>query len=155
MKEIYLSLGSNLGDKNNNFIEAINRLNINLGSVVIRESRRIITEPWGFESENEFLNSVVVYQLDDSFLPETLLRVCKKIEAEMGRSECVEYDKNGRRIYFSRIIDIDILLFDNQIVSANNLIIPHPLISERDFVLIPLKEVSSEYIRNIFPTLFV
>ena len=157
MLEIYLSLGSNLGDRNRNFDEAISRLNTNLlpYASLERESNRIETEPWGFVSSDKFLNSVLVYRANIDLTPRILLEICKKIEGEMGRISSVQFDENNMRIYHSRIIDIDILLFDNQVVKEFDLVIPHPLISERDFILIPLKEVSSYYINNLFPALFV
>lgn len=136
MHTVYLSLGTNLGDKAENISKAIALLGERVG-VVTRKSSFLETEPWGFESENTFLNAAVC--LETKLEPLALLRETQAIERELGRTL---KSKNG--IYHDRIIDIDILLFDDEHINTPELTIPHPLMKERDFVMIPLKEIISE-----------
>jgi len=145
--EMYLSFGSNLGDRKENIIKAAsiiaNKLNIKL----LRMSGIIETEPWGFKCEEKFLNAVGVYQVGkDSYeYGLEVLSVIKDIEKEMGRANDLEYGSDGKRIYHSRPIDIDILLLGDLKCDGKLLTVPHPLMCERDFVMIPFKEV---YIEN-------
>ena len=139
--EVYFSLGSNLGNKSDKLKEALARMDEAFGKSFSRLSSFIETEPWGFDSENSFVNAAVMYEL--SLDPHEILRICKKIESDMGREQKVIYDANGRRIYSSRIIDIDILLCGDLKIDTENLKIPHPLMYERDFVMIPLNEIIS------------
>ena len=134
---VYLGLGTNLGDKAGNLNEAINKLSLEVGSIV-RKSTFHASKPWGFESENEFLNAVVLVETNLSAF--TLLAKTQEIERELGRTA---KSANG---YADRLIDIDILLYDNLIVDEPTLKIPHPLITERDFVLIPLVEIAPELV---------
>jgi len=134
---VYLGLGTNLGDKAGNLNEAINKLSLEVGSIV-RKSTFYASKPWGFESENEFLNAVVLVETNLSAF--TLLAKTQEIERELGRTA---KSANG---YADRLIDIDILLYDNLIVDEPTLKIPHPLITERDFVLIPLLEIAPELV---------
>jgi len=134
---VYLGLGTNLGDKAGNLNEAINKLSLEVGSIV-RKSTFHASKPWGFESENEFLNAVVLVETNLSAF--TLLAKTQEIERELGRTA---KSANG---YADRLIDIDILLYDNLIVDEPTLKIPHPLITERDFVLIPLLEIAPELV---------
>ncbi len=156
MKELYLSLGTNIGDKNSNIVEAINRLHSSLGErgSFDRQTAGMDTEPWGFVSSNRFLNCVAVYWVDDAVTPEEILDLCKEIEAEMGRVERVEYDDQGERVYYDRVIDIDILFVGKQRFESDRLIVPHARMKERDFVMTPLKEVVSEEIKSAFSELF-
>jgi len=134
MPFVHLGLGTNLGDKEKNLQQAVNRLSL-LGTIK-KQSNSFLSKPWGFDSENMFQNAVVL--LETSLLPFDLLTQTKQIECELGRTS---KSING---YSDRIIDIDILLYDDQIINTPELKIPHPLITERDFVLIPLLEISPE-----------
>jgi len=134
---VYLGLGTNLGDKAGNLNEAINKLSLEVGSIV-RKSTFHASKPWGFESENEFLNAVVLVETNLSAF--TLLAKTQEIERELGRTA---KSANG---YADRLIDIDILLYGNLVVDEPTLKIPHPLITERDFVLIPLLEIAPELV---------
>lgn len=133
MALVYLGLGTNLGNKRQNLNEAIQRLSLCAGSI-ISASAFYRSAPWGFQSENEFLNAVIL--LETSLSPFDLLAKTQETEREMGR------EAKKTTSYSDRIIDIDILLYDNLIIDQPTLKIPHPLITERDFVLIPLSEIA-------------
>ena len=112
-----------------------------MGTVVCQSSF-IETEPWGFESENKFLNAVVLCETERT--PREVLLLTQQIERDMGRRKMVNGQwsmVNGQRVYSDRCIDIDILLYDDLTVDEPDLKIPHPLMHERDFVMIPLEEV--------------
>ena len=135
--EVYLSLGSNLGDREATLHEAINLLQQRAGEV-LRTSSFLETEPWGFQSPNRFLNAAVCLLTD--LTPHQLLTVTQQIERDLGRTA-----KTRSRAYADRPIDIDILLYDDIQLSTPELTIPHPLMHKRDFVMIPLKEVKAPY----------
>ena len=148
--ELYLSLGSNQGDRRLNIEHAVSMLNIELKKPYKAISSLIETEPWGFESEDKFLNAVVLYELD---LPKgynaeaeglMILEICKDIERKLGRTGEPQYDEKGERIYTSRPIDIDILLFGVNKIDCPELTVPHRLMYERDFVMIPLSEINNK-----------
>lgn len=136
---VYLSLGSNLGNREENIFEALRRLEESLGVKMIAVSDLIETESWGFQAPR-FVNAAAAFEAVD-IDPFTLLDACKDIEAKMGRIQNVEFDSEGRRVYHSRIIDIDILLIGDRKVDDPRLKIPHPLMEKRDFVMIPLRQV--------------
>lgn len=153
MTEIYLSLGSNLGDRQENLDRAIEMLSDALGMQPEAVSRVIETEPWGYDSENKYLNMCVLYSValpDDipaAAAARGLLYEAKRIEHWMGR------EKSGPG-YEDRPIDIDILYFGDIVLNEEDLIIPHPHISERDFVKIPLREIAKPALRAAYPELF-
>lgn len=132
----YLSLGTNLGDKRKNIAEAINNIGELVGDVV-RQSALYETEPWGFRSDNRFVNAAVC--VDTQLSPRRLLEVTQRIEREMGRTL-----KSAGGEYHDRIIDIDILLYGDLHIDEPDLKIPHPLMHERDFVMTPLNEIMEE-----------
>ena len=125
-------------------------LNIELGTPYKRLSSLLETEPWGFESEDKFLNAAVLYELRlrKGYNPEAeglmILEICKDIERRLGRTGKPQYDEKGERIYTSRPIDIDILLFGDNKIDCEELTVPHKLMYERDFVMIPLKEINDK-----------
>lgn len=129
----YLSLGTNLGDKRKNIAEAIKNIGELVGDVV-RQSALYETEPWGFRSDNRFVNAAVC--VDTQLSPRRLLEVTQRIEREMGRTL-----KSDGGEYHDRIIDIDILLYGDLHIDEPDLKIPHPLMHERDFVMTPLNEI--------------
>ena len=145
--DLYLSLGSNQGDRAQNIENALSLLNIELKKPYKAVSSFLETEPWGFESDEKFLNAVVLYELDlpENYNPEAeglmILEICKDIETRMGRTGKPQYDENGSRIYTSRPIDIDILLLGDNRIDCPELTVPHKLMYERDFVMIPLNEI--------------
>jgi len=130
---VYLGLGSNLGDKAWNLQEAIRLIGERVGTVV-RQSSFLETEPWGFESENTFLNAVICCETERT--PREVLLLTQQIERDMGRRQ-----KSLSVGYVDRPIDIDILLYDDLTVDEPDLKIPHPLMHQRDFVMIPLEEI--------------
>ena len=144
---LYLSLGSNQGDRVQNIENALSLLNIELGTPYKAVSSYIETEPWGFESDEKFINAAVQYELSlpKGYNPEAeglmILEICKDIERRLGRRGEAQYDENGDRIYASRPIDIDILLFGDNKIDCPELTVPHKLMYERDFVMIPLNEI--------------
>ena len=136
--DVFLGLGSNLGDRDLNLLRAMNLLDQAFGMHPERISRIVETPAWGFEGP-DFLNCVVRYRT--ARRPETLLRICKRIERAMGRRESLEFTPDGRRIYHDRPIDIDILLYGDAVVDTLDLKIPHPLMQQRDFIMGPLGEI--------------
>ncbi len=136
---VYLSLGSNLGNRKQLLLDAIEKINKKVGNVV-RQSSFYETKPWGFESENLFLNAAV--KVTTKLSPTELLEVAQQIEREMGRKKKTTYNfRQQTPNYSDRPIDIDILLYDDLHVDLPELKIPHPLMQERDFVLVPLREI--------------
>ena len=133
MHKVYLGLGTNLGDKAWNLQEAIRLIGERVGTVV-RQSSFLETEPWGFESANTFLNAVVCCETEKT--PREVLLLTQQIERELGRKT-----KSVSGGYADRPIDIDILLYDDLTVDEPDLKIPHPLMHQRDFVMIPLQEI--------------
>lgn len=138
----YLSLGTNLGNKEENLNTAIRLIEEQIGDVV-RLSAPYISEPWGFCSENNFLNCALA--LHTEFGPEGLLVVTQRIEQLMGR---VHKSMDGQ--YRDRLIDIDILFYDALVMHSPILTIPHPLLHRRMFVLKPLVEIAPTLLHPIF-----
>lgn len=138
--KVYLGLGSNLGDCRKNLERAIRLIDDRVGEV-IRQSSFIETEPWGFESEHRFVNAVVLCETTKT--PREVLLLTQQIERDMGRRKVngAGLMVNGQRIYTDRIVDIDILLYDDLTIDEPDLKVPHPLMHQRDFVMIPLKEI--------------
>lgn len=133
MHDLYLSLGSNLGQRDALLRQAIRLLEERVG-MVERQSDFIQTEPWGFTSSNLFLNACVLVRTEHS--PMECLRLTQQIEREMGRTV---KSKGGR--YHDRPIDIDLLMYDDLHIQTAELTLPHPHMHERDFVMIPLRQI--------------
>ena len=130
MSVVYLGLGSNLGTRTRNLSAARRRLR-QKGLRILRQSRVIDTEPWGVADQPRFLNQVVEAEWAGS--PRRLLHAAKEVEHEGGRQ--------ATRRWGPRVIDVDILLFDDEHVSQPGLVIPHPRIGERPFVVESLTEL--------------
>lgn len=142
MSIVYLGLGTNLGDKRSNITNAIELIKEWIGQAT-GLSTIYSSEPWGFKSDNQFYNAVI--RVETTLSPLELLEKTQLIEQKVGRST-----KSINHIYTDRIIDIDILLYDNQVINIENkLEVPHPEMLNRDFVLIPLAEIDSELIHPI------
>ena len=141
MAVLYLGIGSNLGDKERHIKAAVNHIEELVGKIVSR-SALYVTEPWGFSSENSFIN--VAVGVETMLSPRNVLDATKEIERLMGRT-C----KSSEGRYEDRIIDIDILLYDDWIIEEADLIIPHPLMSQRLFVMRPLCEIAPELIHPV------
>ena len=133
MSTVYLSLGSNLGDREQTLRRAVSLLEERVGRV-LRLSAFHETAPWGFSSDNMFVNAAVC--VETSLTPRQLLVATQAIEKDLGRTV-----KSADGQYHDRPIDIDILLYDNMTVDEPDLKIPHPLMNEREFVKIPLREI--------------
>jgi 2-amino-4-hydroxy-6-hydroxymethyldihydropteridine diphosphokinase len=133
MSIVYISIGSNLGDREENCAHAIKLLKEN-GITVKKQSSMHETEPWGVKDQPKFINMAVEVETDKK--PEELLRVLKEIEKEIGRTETTKWGP--------RVIDLDILFYDDLILKTPVLEIPHPLLQERDFVLKPLSEIAPD-----------
>ncbi len=140
MARLFLLLGGNLGDKAQIFKSAEESLAKELGPVVQR-SAIYETEPWGFECEDLFWNQVLV--IETSLNPEEVLLHTKSIELQLGRVR-----KADR--YTSRLIDIDLLFYDDLVMNEEKLVLPHPRMIDRRFVLIPLLEVAPDFVHPVF-----
>lgn len=136
VQKVFLGLGTNLGDREANLSSAVRRITGDIGPV-IRLSSVYETEPWGFSSEDLFLNMIA--EVETNLKPSGLLGRILMIEAEMGRLR-------QAKGYSSRIIDIDILFFGKKIMDMPGLVIPHPKLHERRFVLVPLCEIAPDLV---------
>lgn len=138
MATVYLGLGTNLGNKEANLRTAIYKLQERIGKQVSLSSF-YETAPWGFESDHSFLNAAI--GLETSLSPIEILHITQEIEKELGRTQ-----KSVSGSYSDRLIDIDILLYDTLVLQTPELTIPHPLMTERDFVMKPLIEIAGNVI---------
>lgn len=146
MAKVYIGLGTNLGDKEQNLRNAVQKIEEQIGKVVSL-SAFYMTAPWGFTSENSFLNAAACVQTD--LLPIDVLQETQKIERELGRTK-----KSVNGVYSDRLIDIDLLLYEDLIISVSSpagaeLNLPHPLMAERDFVMKPLAEIAPELVHPV------
>ena len=137
----YLGIGTNLGDRAENLTRAVALISEQVGRVLACSSF-METAPWGFASDNHFLNAVLA--VDTLLTPHELLRVTQSIERELGRLH-----KTVDGNYSDRIIDIDILLYEDLAIASEELTIPHPYILQRDFVYIPLGEIAPEVLQGL------
>ena len=133
---VYLGLGTNLGDKETNLRMAVEEIGKRVGEITSLSAFHT-SEPWGFQSENSFLNAVCCVSTE--LTPIDVLHITQEIERELGRLK-----KSVNGIYSDRMIDIDILLYDDLHIQTPELTIPHPLMRERDFVIIPLREIAPD-----------
>ncbi|MDO5665292.1 MAG: 2-amino-4-hydroxy-6-hydroxymethyldihydropteridine diphosphokinase [Bacteroidia bacterium] len=140
-RRIFLGLGSNLGDKQKNIERAYKQIKKRIGKIVSK-SAFYVSEPEGFDSENEFVNSAC--EVLTTISPAEVLQETQKIEQTIGRT-----NKSQNNEYADRIIDIDILMYDNLIIEESNLIIPHPRFHFRNFVLIPFVEISPNTVHPV------
>lgn len=140
MALVYLGLGTNIGNKRKNMVTAAALLAERAGDVLSLSSF-YETEPWGFASENIFLNAAL--ELETACSPMELLHLTQQIEREMGRTQ----KSDGS--YHDRIIDIDILLYGNEVVHHEDLVVPHPLMQQRLFVMQPLAEIAPSLVHPI------
>ena len=134
---VYIALGTNLGDRLANLRAAIASLTPEV--TVLAESHVYETPPWGYEDQPAFLNMVV--KAETGLGPEPLLEHLKQIEAELGR------EQNFR--WGPRLIDLDILFYDDLVLESPPLVIPHPRLHERAFVLVPLADVAPDYVHPV------
>ena len=139
--KVYLSLGTNIGNKEENLTRAIEALSLALGKC-LAVSTYHETTPWGFDSKNSFLNCAAVFNTETTALQ--LLDITENIERELGRTT-----KSTNGNYSDRIIDIDILLCDGEVIETPRLTVPHPLMHKRTFVLAPLAEIAPDAIHPV------
>jgi len=131
---VYIALGTNLGDRLANLRAALRALPTAV--TVIDDSPVYETPPWGYEDQPAFLNNVIKAETD--LEPDALLTYLKQLEAELGR------EQNFR--WGPRLIDLDILFYDDLVIDTPPLIIPHPRLHERAFVLVPLVDIASDFV---------
>lgn len=138
MAEVYLSLGSNVGDRKKNLRDAEKFIQAHIGQIA-KESSDYLTPPWGKTDQDSFYNNVL---LVNSYLnPMQIMRRIDKIELLLGKSKIEKWGP--------RKIDIDMLFYDQKIIKNENLEIPHPHLHERNFVLVPLKEISGDFVHPV------
>ena len=135
INKVYLGLGSNIGNREENLQTAQRFITEKFGTI-ISSSSIYETTAWGLTEQNAFLNQVIC--IETKFLPIVVLRIVLDTEKVMGR---IREQKWG-----ARVIDIDVLYHANEVITTENLIIPHPLIQERKFVLVPLCEIAGQFI---------
>tara|TARA_B100000902_G_scaffold302663_1_gene290688 strand:+ start:38015 stop:38503 length:489 start_codon:yes stop_codon:yes gene_type:complete len=135
---IYIQIGSNIGDRYQNINKSIYLIEKMIGPIS-NCSSIYESSAWGLESQSPFLNCVI--KIDSKLSPEETLKKSQMIEKKIGRVKTIKWGK--------RIIDVDILFYNNDIIKNKNLIIPHPYIHKRKFVLIPLKEIANDLIHPI------
>lgn len=131
IENIFLGLGSNLGDRKLNLKKSITLLNSRVGRI-LNKSRIYESEPWGLKEQSHFLNQVI--EIESQIEPIDLLNICKNIELDMGRKTEIRWGK--------RVIDIDILYYKSRVINNKNLVVPHKLMHERNFVMIPLNDLN-------------
>ena len=131
----FIGLGSNIKSRKENLTNAYSYIKKHIGNI-INFSKIYETEPWGEKNQKKFLNQVV--EVKTKHTPLKLLKKCKKIEIILGRVSSKKWGK--------RLIDLDILYFNNNIISTNKLIIPHQYIHKRKFVLTPLNDIDKDYL---------
>lgn len=141
MDQVLIVLGGNEGDTVDVMAKALRLLSKDLG-VLEAVSGFYESEPWGFESAQNFINLSALYSVSVS--PQQGLKICLEVEKQLGRLRdfCVEG-------YQSRPIDIDIVLWGGQIINSKNLTVPHPLMSERRFVLMPCAEIAGDWVHPV------
>lgn len=131
-REIYIGLGSNTGNKMENLNRAVDEMSNTEGIRIQNRSSMYITEPWGKIDQDDFVNQVI--EIETLLSPLQLLSALQKIEIKMGRQRIVKWGP--------RNIDLDIILYGNEIIHSSELIVPHPYAQQRLFVLVPLQEIN-------------
>ncbi len=135
MNKVFLGIGTNLGDREDNLRMALKSIEEHIGKL-ISSSSVYETAPWGFDAMDDFLNMVVTVGTEHS--PAEVMKKIVMIESSLGR-------ERSQDRYSSRIIDIDILFYNDLVLNENGLKIPHRLIHERKFVLVPLCEIAPDF----------
>lgn len=139
MKRVYLSLGANLGDREKNIADALAAIDKSVG-VIYQKSGIYETSPWGYTDDNMYLNMAI--EVHTCLNPVEIYSEIEKMEVSMGRVR-----QNAG--YEARIIDIDILFYENEIINTPELVIPHPYIAKRRFVLEPLSDIAPEFVHPV------
>jgi 2-amino-4-hydroxy-6-hydroxymethyldihydropteridine diphosphokinase len=139
LHQAYIGIGSNLGKKKENYLEALARIAKIPGTRIVKESSLYESEPLG-EAKEWYVNGVI--QIETELKPDLLLQKCKNIERAMGR-------KKVRKRWRARVIDLDIILYNNLRLEKGGLKIPHPEMHVRKFVLIPLSEIAPQVVHPV------
>ncbi len=142
MAIVYLSLGSNLGDRVGYIQQATSLLSMHENINIVATSSFYESEPWKMNSDNWFVNAIV--QISTNLSPEELLDECQRIEYQLGRPA------NRSSDYIDRTIDIDIISYDNLILNNERLTIPHKHFHKRAFVLVPMLEIADDFVHPFF-----
>ena len=142
MAIVYLSLGSNLGDRIGYIQQACSLLGSFDNTKIVATSSFYESEPWQMNSDNWFVNAIV--QISTTFTPEELLKECQRIENQLGRK------REAQSGYKDRTIDIDILFYDDKILNSNDLVIPHRFFHRRAFVMVPMLEIAEDFVHPLF-----
>ena len=135
----YISLGSNIGDKEKNLNTALEEIKKISGTKIKKVSRFLITKPFGYTEQDDFLNAAA--ELETLLMPEELLKELLAVEEKLGRIREIKWGP--------RLIDLDILIFDDEVIDEENITIPHPWMSERMFVLEPLAEIAPNVVHPL------
>ena len=143
MAIVYLSLGSNLGDRVSFVQQATSLLSANDSINIVATSSFYEAEPWQMDSENWFVNAIV--QISTSLTPEKLLEECQRVENVLGRKRNANNQK-----YTDRTIDIDILFYDTLVMSTPDLTLPHKLFHKRAFTIVPMLEIAPDFKHPLF-----
>ena len=136
---VYIGIGSNIEEKRNNCLKAVSLILQLRENQLISQSSFYATQPWGKSDQDWFLNSVI--KIKTSLLPQDLLSALQEIEKKAGRKKTVKWGP--------RVIDLDILIFNEKIIKTPDLIIPHPFLHQRKFVLMPLNEIAPALIHPV------
>lgn len=143
MAIVYLSLGSNLGDRVGYIQQATSLLSANPDIKIVATSSFYETEPWHMDSDKWFVNAVM--QIITELPPEALLLECQRIETCLGREHIT-----GNERFADRTIDIDILFYDKRMIKNDKLTIPHPFFHKRAFTLVPMLEIAEDFVHPLF-----
>lgn len=141
MNKVYIGLGTNLGDRGMNLSSAYEKIESRIGKV-LKKSGYYKTPPWGFESDQDFINTVILVETDFELTP--LLDALKQIENESGRIQ----RKEGEG-YKDRVIDLDILDFNQCVFSSEKITVPHDKMHLRNFVIFPLAEIAPNWVHPV------
>lgn len=145
MAIVYLSLGSNIGDRVGFLQQATSSLSAVNEIKIVATSSFYESEPWQMDSENWFVNAIV--QISTTLEPEKLLKECQRIESQLGRNS-IHRTSNGN--YTDRTIDIDILFYDNKVINTPDLTIPHKFFHKRAFLMVPMLEIAQDFVHPLF-----
>jgi len=143
MSRVFISLGSNLGDRLSNIQQAVSSLSMHEKISIVKTSSFYETEPWGNKNQEWFINAAIA--IDTDLTCEELLDFCQNIEVQLGRI------RKQNEKWAQRAIDIDILMYDDKVIAKQDILtVPHPLMHLRAFVLVPMLEVKSDLVHPVF-----
>lgn len=149
MAKVFLLIGGNLNNRAHCIAKAKKAIAGQVGEI-IGQSSVYESEPWGFIHEQNFLNQVIV--VETNYMPQEVLRINQLIEKQLGRHRNAELAAIQGQKYRARCMDIDILFYDKQTISDENLTVPHPRLHQRKFTLVPLYELAPDFIHPLLHT---